>query len=226
MAARLIQIYYDKSVDQDGLTQRDYIYPFAYPYYNESLTLFFENDLIRKLVPLAEKEKLAICSWKLREKMRWYIGKPRELTQNVLDSDYEVLSFTKNSQRHQMLASAYQHHKGFKEAIAKLCDHLGLSIKYEIKNPIYQNHFSAKIEIYRDYVLNFLSPAMDYIMSDPEMYKMATIDSNYSALSKNGIKPEYLQDKIGFPYYPLSTFLLERLFSIYCQNKKINVTWL
>lgn len=218
-SARLVQIIYDEN-------QRPALYPFSDVYFNHGLTIFFENDVIRQLVPVAESEKLAVCSHKLREKMRWYIGKPRELTQNVLETDYEVLSFTKNSQRHQMLASMYQHHKGSKEAMTKLCDHLGLSIKYEIKNPIYQNHFSAKIEIYRDYVLNFLSPAMDYMLNDPEMYKMATVDSNYSALSKNGIKPQYLQDKIGFPYYPLSTFLLERLFSVYCQNKKINVTWL
>jgi hypothetical protein len=40
------------------------------------------------------------------------------------------------------------------------------------------------------------------------------------------VSADYLMEKIGLPYYPLCPFILERLFSVYVQNKKIKVTWL
>lgn len=219
MAGKLIQIYYEDH-------QKAHCFPFSDLYYNDQLTIFFENAVIKELVMAYDYEKIAVCSWKLQQKLRWYIGKHRPLTQEVMDSDYQVLSMTRNSPHHQMLASADRHHKGFKEGMTKLCAHIGLKLPGEVKNPIYQNHFSAKLEIYQDYVKNFLSPAMEFMSSDPEMKAIATSDSNYSNLSKSGAKPEELMDKIGMPYYPLSPFILERLFSVYIHNKKIPVTWL
>lgn len=216
-SAELVQIYYDDA-------QKSACFPFARLYRNDSLTVFFENTPIVELVLASDKEKLAVCSWKLKEKLRWYIGKHRELTQEVLESDYDVLSFTRNSPAHQMLASANRYHKGFKEGMQLLCDHIGLKVPGEVKQPIYQNHHSSRIEIYRDYVQNYLSPAMEFMSTD--MKELALSDSNYSQLSRSKITPEYLMEKIGLPYYPLAPFILERLFSVYCQNKKIKVTWL
>lgn len=219
MASRLIQIYYKDH-------QKAHCFPFADLHFNDSLTVFFENSVISELVMSSDAEKISVCSWKLRQKLRWYIGKHRELTQEVMDSDYQVLSMTRNSPHHQMLASADRHHKGFKEGMAKLCVHIGLKVPGEVKVPIYQNHFSAKLEIYQDYVRNFLSPAMDYMSSDEEMKKIALSDSNYSNLAKGGATSDELMDKIGLPFYPLAPFILERLFSIYVHNYKIPVTWL
>lgn len=213
----MIQIYYEEE-------QKVHCFPFARLYYNPNLTIFFESSVIKDVVLASESEKIAVCSWKLKQKLRWYIGKHRELTQEVMDSDYDVLSFTRNSASHQMLAAANKYHKGFKEGMQKICDHIGLKVPGEVKQPIYQNHFSAKREIYQDYVQNFLSPAMEFMSTD--MKELAMSDSNYSQLSRSKITPEYLMDKIGLPYYPLSPFLLERLFSVYIQNKKIKVTWL
>lgn len=213
----MIQIYYEEE-------QKVHCFPFARLHFNDRLTIFFENSVIKDLVLASQSEKLAICSWKLKQKLRWYIGKHRELTQEVMDSDYDVLSFTRNSASHQMLAAANKYHKGFKEGMQKICDHIGLKVPGEVKQPIYQNHFSAKREIYRDYVQNFLSPAMEFMSTD--MKELAMSDSNYSQLSRSKITPEYLMDKIGLPHYPLAPFILERLFSVYIQNKKIKVTWL
>lgn len=216
-AAELVQIFYEEE-------QKVHCFPFARLHFNDRLTIFFENSVIKDLVLASESEKLAICSWKLKQKLRWYIGKHRELTQEVMDSDYDILSFTRNSASHQMLAAANKYHKGFKEGMQKICDHIGLKVPGEVKQPIYQNHFSAKREIYRDYVQNFLSPAMEFMSTD--MKELAMSDSNYSQLSRSKITPEYLMDKIGLPHYPLAPFILERLFSVYIQNKKIKVTWL
>lgn len=215
--AELVQIFYEEE-------QKAHCFPFARLHFNDRLTIFFENSVIKDLVLASESEKIAVCSWKLKQKLRWYIGKHRELTQEVMDSDYDVLSFTRNSDSHQMLAAANKYHKGFKEGMQKICDHIGLKVPGEVKQPIYQNHFSAKREIYRDYVQNFLSPAMEFMSTD--MKELAMSDSNYSQLSRSKITPEYLMDKIGLPHYPLAPFILERLFSVYIQNKKIKVTWL
>jgi hypothetical protein len=97
---------------------------------------------------------------------------------------------------------------------------------FEVKNPIYQNAFMAKNEIYQDYLNEYLIPAMNLIKNDHKIYELATQDSNYSQLQKkDAANPEYLQEKIGFPYYPMAPFILERLFSVYVHNKNINVTY-
>jgi len=56
---------------------------------------------------------------------------------------------------------------------------------------------------------------------------LATQDSHYHELAKGDAAPrEWLQEQIGMPYYPLAPFLLERLFSIFCHNKKIKVSYI
>lgn len=214
------QIYYAEEQKQE-------IYPFATPYYNEGLTIFFENEIIASLVPNSRSDKIAVCSWKLKKKLKWYMGKHRPITPELLESDYDVLSFTKNSNYHQMLNCADTHHKGFKSIMKTLLEGIGKKMVHEVKQPIYQNHFSVRREIYQDYVKNWLIPCMEFIKNDPGMYKMATVDSNYHNLNKkDAAKREYLMQKIGFPFYPLATFLLERLFSIYIETQKLKVTWL
>lgn len=220
MAARLIQNYYED-------WQKDPCYEFAHLHFNPGLTIFFENSVIKELILASTEEKIAVCSWKLREKMRWNVCRPRPLTQEVLETDYDVLSFTCNTKNHLMLEAAEAWHEGFKVSMKKILDFLGEVMPGEIKNPIYQNHFSAKLEIYTDYVVNWLSPAMDYMSKDKEMHALAMADSKYSELAKDSAaKKEDLMRKIGIDYYPMAPFLLERLFSIYCHNKRINVTYL
>lgn len=126
-----------------------------------------------------------------------------------------------------MLAAAENWHKGFRETMGLLLESIGQKMPGEVKTPIYQNSFMAKLEIYQDYVKNWLSPSMDNTLNDRKLYELMTMDSKYSNLAKNdAASPEYLQEKIGMPYYPMAPFILERLFSIYCNNNRINVTQL
>lgn len=215
-AVELIQIIYREE-------QRKECYPFARVYFNNNLTQFFENDLIKKLVLEAQADKISVCSWKLRQKMKWNVCRPRELTEEVLKTDYDVLSFTCNTKYHQMLAAAEKWHPGFNAIMKRLLAAIGEKMPSEIKYPVYQNHFSASVQIYKDYVRNWLSPMMEVMDKDDECWK----DSNYSKLAQqDALKPEQLKELIGVPYYPLHPFLLERLFSIYCQTKKIHITYL
>lgn len=204
-----------------------HLYPFSQVYWNHTLTIFFENDPISKIVMRSNADKIAVCSWRIKEKLRYNVGGRGVIDEELLNSDYDVLSFTRNSVYHQMLNAAENWHSGFKKALTQIVEGIGEDMVGEVKNPIYQNHFCAKREIYQDYVKNWLIPAMELIKNDPAVYKACTADSNYHKLIRaEALTPEQLQEKIGMPHYPLVPFLLERLFSIYVDTNKINVTWL
>ena len=158
MAAQLIQIYYED-------VQLKELYPFAIPYRNE-LTVFFESEVIRRLIPETTADKIGVCSWRLRQKQRYYIGRPRPITEEVINSNYEVHSFTKNTKYHKMLAFAAQSHKHFQPCFNKLLSAIGVNCPGEIKNPIYQNHFCARSDIYKFYVEKYLSRVMEIITND------------------------------------------------------------
>jgi hypothetical protein len=213
--SELYQIYFED-------VQLKELYPFSIPYKN-TLDIFFENSVIARLVPETKADKIGVCSWRLREKQRYYIGRPRPITEEVINGDYEVLSFTKNTKYHKMLANAAQNHAHFQPCFNKILSALGVNCPGEIKNPIYQNHFCARSEIYRYYVGRYLSNAMELITNDPVINEMAMRDSNYTHLNK--CSAEHLKDKIGVSYYPMVPFLLERLFSVFVQNEKIKVTY-
>lgn len=215
MAASLIQLYYKDE-------QQKEIYPFALPYRTEGLTIFFENYWIAKLVQETKADKIAVCSWKLKNKLRWYIGQHRPLTHEVLETDYEVMTFTRNTQYHKFFQAADAWHPGFLTVFDKIMAKIGVLRPGEVKIPIYQNAFAAKTEIYQDYVKSYLLPAMDCIKNDPEVNAMAMRDSKYSDLTNQSAA--HLQNKLGISYYPLAPFLLERLFATYVQNKKIRCT--
>lgn len=214
MNADLYQIYYKPD-------QKEKLYPFAIPYFNESLTIFFENTPIRDIVSKYEGEKLAVCSWKLSKKVR--IIHP--VTEEALNRDYQVLSLTRNSARHQMLAMANAWHPGFIKTIDLLWQKVGLKRPPEAKNPIYQNHHSSLATIYKEYVNTFLIPAMDLTMSDEELNKLMLQPSGYARLSKTA-DVKSVQEKLGMSDYPLAPFILERCYSLWITMKKIPVTYI
>lgn len=214
----LHQIYYKPE-------QLPKIYPFAKPYYNDSLTIFFENKPIQEVVSQATSKNVAVCSWKLADKMRFRVGLRGPLTQTVIDGDYEVLSFTKNSSRHQMMAMAKTWHPQFIPAIDLLWQKLGFKRPGEAKNPIYQNHFAARTDIYQDYVKNFLSPAMELIENDTELNNLMIQPSGYGRLSRTSdIKS--VKAKLGMDDYPIAPFVLERCPCLYFQMKGIKISYL
>lgn len=214
----LHQIYYEEK-------HREKIFPFALPYYNPTLTIFFENEPIKKLVLSSRAEKIAVCSWKLRDKLRINVGLSKTLAQQHLEGDYQVLSFTKNSKKHTMLAHLYHWHPKSKEAMALLWSKLGYKLPGEVKNPIYQNHYIAKSEIYRDYVENFLSPAMDLTLKDEELNNLMLQPSGYGKLNRQA-DLRSVKEKLGLSDYPLAPFILERCPSCYFQLKGYQISYL
>lgn len=214
----LHQIYYDEK-------QLSKLYPFALPYHNQTLTIYFENTIIKDVVSKADCEKIAVCSWKLADKLRMRVGLRGALTQEILNSDYDALSFTRNSKKHQMLAMSNQWHKDFIPTIRLLWEKLGYKMPGEAKNPIYMNHYAAKTEIYKRYVSEFLAPAMELTEKDEEMREKMLQPSGYGTLSRN-CDLKSVKAKLGMSDYPLSPFILERCPSLWQTMHRINVTYL
>lgn len=214
MSFTLWQIWYAEK-------QQSEIYPFAIPYHNEGLTIFFEGDVISKLVPTSETEYTAVASWKLSQKSR----RIHPITPEALGSDYEVLSFTRNGRDHRMLAMASNWHPDFLPAITLLWQKLGLRVPRETKNPIYQNHYSAKTDIYKRYVSEFLSPAIEFIDTDDELNTLMTKPSNYGRLSRDS-DLKSVKAKLGLNDYPLAPFVLERCPALWFDLHRIPIKYL
>lgn len=211
----LFQIWYKEE-------HRSKLLPFAIPVYNPTLTIFFENKLIGELVPTSKSEYTGVVSWKLADKMRKI---HRERLPSALNGGFNVMSLTKNSQRHSMLAAANVWHPQFLKTITLLWSKLGLQIPKEARHPIYQNHFLAKTEIYQDYVTNFLNPAMKLIEDDEELRKLMIQPSGYSKLNRSA-DIRSVKSKLGLDDYPLAPFILERCPSLYFTMKNIPVSYL
>ena len=106
-------------------------------------------------------------------------------------------------------------HPGFLGLFNKLCNDLGLEVK-EPKYIIYSNFFICKTEIYRKYVNEIIKPAIELLETK---YKQEVWqNSNYKGLEKDKLK-QYT----GLDYYPMHTFLCERLLSIWIENKNYKI---
>lgn len=212
------QLFYDDK-------QKEKLFPFSIPYKTEGLTIFFENYWISQLVSESKADKIGVTSWKLRDKMRIRVAPRGELTPEVLNSDYEVLSLTKNSKKHTMLAHLYHWHPSSREALSLLWSKLGYKLCGEVKNPIYQNHWVARLQIAQDYVNNFLNPAMELIKTDEELNTLMMSESNYGNLNREA-DIRSVKAKLGLNFYPLTPFILERCPSCYFDMKGYRITYL
>lgn len=203
------------------------LFPFADAYLNEGLTPFFENTVISEVVNASKADKIAVCSWSLRQKMTMRIPPRRELTAEVLQEDFDVMSFTKNSPDHDMLGALEVWHPGSKEILHRLFEKLGYRLLPKPKFPIYQNAFCARAEVYKAYVQEFLNPAMDLMATDDELRGLLFRNSGYNRTTLNQpVDMARIRKYLGLPWYPLHPFILERCFSIWIDNRNLKITYL
>lgn len=198
------------------------LFPFAIPYLNQRLTVVFENEQIADLVPKSQADLIAVCSWALKKKYKPGLPPIGDLTIDRLQSDYDVMAFTRNTQHHDMLGALDVWHPGALDLLKRICASLGLQVPSRIDNPIYQNAFCAKREIYQAYVKEALRPAMQAM--EGEFKAECWQDSNYYKLKNPGDDfASRVKQFLGTDYCPLHPFLLERLFSVWIQGKGLNV---
>lgn len=204
--------------------QAEKLYSFATPYLNPTLTDYFENAVIADLVPKSTADLISVCSWRLMEKRAdcWRLIDKTLSEQKILAQDFDVAILTPRSPNHKALYLASQwHHAAWDNAIADL--RTFINIPKEVTHAIYENHFIARREIYHDYVLNCLRPCIDY-MKDKEVY---FVDAHYINRKRGDDKTRILnilRSELGREDYPIAPFILERLFSIWIEGKKLNVT--
>lgn len=225
MTLDFFQIYYDDA-------QKSSLYDFATPYKNETLTDYFENQVISNLVPNSQADLISICSWRLKQKRGDLLRTRNEpLTkEKILNTEFDVAILTPRHPNHKPLLMASEWHRIFDSngnCIATPWDDafsvfkefiksdLGINVPDELTYAIYENHFIAKKEIYQDYVKRYLVPSMDFMSSKSDFKK----DSGYIYKKRNQEEVKAYQEKTGRKDWPISCFVLERLFSIFVEGK-------
>jgi hypothetical protein len=209
-----IQIYYDE-------VQLSEMYEFATPYYNTTLTPYFENSVISDLVPKLNADLISVCSWRLKKKRMdraYQLNGKTELTKDkIVNTDYDVAVLTPTSGSHKPLQMAsHWHGKPWDDAIVALRKFI--KIPTELKKGIYENHFIATKEVYHDYVRNCLNPAIDFISTNQCFF----VNANYAKRKTEDERKRYTS-VTGREDWPIAPFILERLFSIWIDDKNLKV---
>lgn len=215
--------------------QRSSCYPFAKVYFNETLTDAFENEVISKLVPDSNADYIGVASWRLKQKRNdsstpQVLNHKLELTEEkILSSDFDVAILTPRRSTFKPLdMAANWHGKAWKEAFGVFktgfLDPMGIRLPNleageDLKHAIHENHFIAGQEIYQTYVRTVLRPAIDFT-SGRDVFKM---DSGYIDKKRNLQEVKEYQTKSGRRDWPMMPFILERLFSIWINDKNFKV---
>ncbi len=215
----LYQIYYEES-------QLTNIFHFSIPYFNQKLTVFFENSVIRELIPTITAEKVGICSWQLKQKVGNGVPMRQPFSEEVINWDYDVLSLGRRMPEHMMLHKLDHWHPGALDTFKKIFGYLNISVR-EPNDVFYSNHFMARADIYKEYVEKCLAPAMDLMENDKEIRDRCMEDSLYYKLVKNETQyRQRIKEHLGMDYVPCHTFICERMFSVWAMTKKLNVKYL
>jgi hypothetical protein len=176
----------------------------------------FEYNPIRDILTniKLESQYIGIFSWRFpnktgvfKKKLEYYLEKY---------PNYDVYNFCTERFNEKYLEFTEQQHPGFFSLFYDICSELGLYCK-EPKHIIYSNFFIARNSIYRDYFNNYVSKAI--FLLETKYKDLAFQDSLY----KGALSEDELKTQIGMNYYTMHTFVLERLFSVYLENKNYKV---
>lgn len=169
--------------------------------------LFEYNPMIEIIDNYELKDWTGIFSWKFPLKTGVF---EKKLFKSI-DDNYDIIYFCRPITNY--LKFTETHHPGFMKLFSSVCNDLGLKIS-EPRHVIYSNFFVARTDVYREYVSNIIKPAIDLL--ETKYKEQAWADSKYKGLGK-----EKLNKYTGLDYYTMHTFILERLISVWIDNKKI-----
>lgn len=217
MGLDFYQIYYKDE-------QKKQLYDFSIAHKNEGLTHWFENEVIKNLVPQSQADYIGVASWRLKQKREMglcpFILKDTSLTKDkILSQEADIMNLRPFKQGHQALMMAKNWHGPAWEIGLNSLKKI-IKVPSEITTPIYENHFITRREIYHDYV-KCLSETIDYMADKMDVFGA---DSGY--LTKLHREPERVreyQQKTGRKDWPIGVFLLERLFSIWIEGKNFKI---
>lgn len=202
--------------------QLDKLYPFAKPFKNEKLSPFFENQVIADLVPNSSADLVSVCSWRLAQK-RGEGAAEAILKRNgtftlteeiILSSDFDIAILTPRNHKDIVEKLILWHGQSARAALDELRKFIRVPLTVE--HAIYENHFIARGDIYRQYVRDCLIPAIEFMASKMDTFGA---DSGYVTKKRNPQEVAEYQAKSGRKDWPIAPFILERLFSIWANNK-------
>jgi hypothetical protein len=166
---------------------------------------------------------LGIFSWKFNLKS----GFTKNILYKTLNhkkfKDYDFVNLSRNYWKDgkEYMKFTEHNHPGILERLEEVCNVIGLNYTDKPDNIVYSNFFMLKSEYYKDFVNNYVVPALEYMESNPERFM---IDAQYHSTKdkyKGGLSLEELKKYTELEYYPMVTFLLERLILFYIQDKKL-----
>ena len=192
---KIHQIYYDdKSKSNCIIDDRVSLY---YNIINPKP--YYENAIISELIPLEQSERVGVFSHKYTNKLGISLDR-------IEDRNEDVVTFFKINYKNHYWNNFERWHPGGLKALEELKGVFNWDIDFskQPKHIVYQNHFVADTNIYKDYVKNYLKPVIKYL------------EENESIVNKEPSLPRYKG-------YTMHTFLLERLFTIYLEQKNYNV---
>lgn len=219
---KVYQIYYS----EDHLGKLDYT-----PYLNSECSIFFEHSVMVDLInsgshidfkyfgvvshSLREKITISKTSWRnIKNIANVSINQftPESFARELMVNQPDVMSFQRHIP-HDPISFGNSFHTGMSDFFKKIMLEIGYNWSpVAFQNVFYCNYFVAKSAIYEEYVKAMLEPAMDVMMTMPELLK----NSGYPKKL-----PEHLRAQWGIDFYPYHTFLCERMFSYYVHLKKL-----
>ena len=175
--------------------------------------LFEYNPILNLSKDFQDDKYYGIFSWKFENKT----GLTKQVLYKTLMQkkyqDFDVINLCRPIPE-QYLAFSEKQHKGFRKLFDNVCNDLGLVSK-EPNHVIYSNFFIAKGEVYKSFINDVVIPAIELL--ETKYKEDAWMNANYIV----GLPQEKLKDITGLDYYTMHSFVLERLMSIYIDNKTL-----
>jgi len=217
---RVYQIYFDWS--QLQTIQREF--PEYTPYFNSDCTVFFESDVIRKLVEGGKHlgcDYFGVVSYKLKEKLGYTMKEKWAKIPNIANHSTEeftpekfefelkkhlpdIMSFQRHMP-HDPIKQADRFHPNFSSFWNYIMNRIGYNWEpTHFQDVFYCNYFVAKPDIYEKFVKEMLAPAMDVMKEMPELME----NSGYPHKL-----PPALRETFKINHYPYHAFICERMFS-------------
>jgi hypothetical protein len=222
------QVYYKEE-------QLSHLYDFAIPYFNQEVNPFLENSVIKSLVPNSIGDLISVSSWKLKHKRNSMPSKhvlrhnaSKKLSKDtILSSEFDVAILTPRIDGHKTLfMSQHWHGQAWTDSFSVLStfllQELNIEVPNELKFAIYENHFIAKGQIYREYVSQCLTPAIEFMQNEIVFKTPSGYRKQKEWLGDFETITDY-ERATGLEDWPIGVFLLERLFSIWINNKNYSV---
>lgn len=221
------QIYFKE--EQKAQLEPEYI-----PYFNDPCSIFFESEVIRKLIldgKHLNTDYFGVVSYKIRGKLGYMKENWRNHPKiaNTSAQEFSPALFAKSLYDIDPLpdAMSFQRHighdtigvaEGFHPGFTKLWKHIMGEIGYEWKPEVYKdvfycNYFVAKPELYERYVKEMLNPAIVVMEGMSELWGKC----NYPHPL-----PLNLQEQFNTKHWTFHAFICERMFTYFAHIHNLN----